>query len=119
MFARALPAWLSLRATRSALLQVGDGTGEAAAAQGGAFALLQVTTGRARLQRRRVDNGTGRRGAGVGGVWWRGGGVVVDAGFGACALLCAVAGDNGAGMDAAAQGGALARDCVFGDWLLT
>ena len=37
----------------------------------------------------------------------------------ACALLCAVAGDNGAGMDAAAQGGALARDCVFGDWLLT
>ena len=52
------------------------------AAQGGAFALLQVTTGRARLQRRRVDNGTGRRGAGVGGVWWRGGGVVVDAGFG-------------------------------------
>ena len=28
----------------------------------------------------------------------------------ACALLCAVAGDNGAGMTAAAQGGALARD---------
>ena len=28
----------------------------------------------------------------------------------ACALLCAVAGDNGAGMAAAAQGGALARD---------
>ena len=28
----------------------------------------------------------------------------------ACALLCAVAGDNGAGMAAAVQGGALTRD---------
>ena len=53
LFACAFSAWLSLRATRFALLQVDDGTGEAAAAQGGAFALLQVTTGRARPQRRR------------------------------------------------------------------
>jgi hypothetical protein len=42
------------------------------------FALLQVTTGRAMPQRRRVDTGTGRPGAGVGRrvvAWrWRGGG---------------------------------------------
>ena len=57
-------------------------TGETAAAQGGAFALLQVTTGRAMPQRRSVDTGTGPRALAWGGVWWRGGGVVVDAGFG-------------------------------------
>ena len=78
LFACAFSAWLSLRATRFALLQVDDGTGEAAAAQGGAFALLQVTTGRAMPQRRSVDTGTGRPGAGVGRrvvAWrWRGGG---------------------------------------------
>ena len=39
LFACAFSAWLSLRATRFALLQVDDGTGEAAVAQGGAFAL--------------------------------------------------------------------------------
>ena len=61
LFACAFSAWLSLRATRFALLQVDDGTGEAAAAQGGAFALLQVTTGRAMPQRRSVDTGTGPR----------------------------------------------------------
>ena len=53
MFACAFSAWLLLRATRFALLQVDVGTGEAAAAQGGAFALFQVTMGRARPQRRR------------------------------------------------------------------
>ena len=58
LLACAFSAWLSLRATRFALLQVDDVTGKTAAAQGGAFSLLQVTTGRAMPQRRRVDTGT-------------------------------------------------------------
>ena len=79
---------MSLRATRFALFQVGDRTGEAAAAQGGAFALLQVTMGRARPQRRWCG-ALARDGGALawGGVWWRGGGVVVDAGFGGCVAL--------------------------------
>ena len=36
----------------------------------------------------------------------------------ACALLCDVAGDNGAGMAAAAQGGELARDGAMQDGAL-
>ena len=88
MFACAFSAWLLLRATRFALLQVDDGTGEAAAAQGGAFALLQVTTGRARPQRRRCG-ALARDGGALawGGVWWRGGGVVLDVGSSARAAL--------------------------------